>query len=733
MTPCPTPYAVERRIAGFAHIPHEVDVCVVGGGMAGLIAAIAAARHGAQVALIHDRSVLGGNASSEVRMHICGAHGPDCKETGLLEEIQLDNCRRNPRGNYPVWDGVLYEKAAFCPGLTLLLNATVNAATMDGPRLASVTAWQLTTQTWHTVRARQFIDCSGDSVLAPLTGALVRAGRESRDEFGEDIEPREADDRTMGSSILLQLRETAEPQPFTPPRWAYKFLSPADLPKRHISLRTDNFWWIEVGGLQDTIADAEAIRDELLKVAYGLWDYIKNYHPARAEHENWALEWIGSLPGKRENRRYVGGHILTQNDVRAGGPFPDVVAHGGWSMDDHHPAGIYYPGWPTIFHPAPSPFGIPWRCLYSRSVPNLLCAGRNISVTHAALSSVRVMGTTSVMGQAAGTGAALCVRHGCDPSEIYPARIAELQALLQDDDQWLPGRPRAVSAPTLSARISCDRGAVANEALATGTAAGGALASGPLPGAALASAVVPAAVPPGAALAGGALPAAVPPGVAFAGGDAGLEALRDGHDRPAGENPHAWTGALGDAIVFAWPEPISVAGLRIVFDSDLSQPKRMPNSYPLTANHDAVPASMVRRFRVDAQTTDGDWATVHREEDNHQRLVRLPLSVCTAAIRVVPEATWGAAATSPNTPAPTPGAAATSPNTPAPTPSAAAATSGAPAAVSGASAVRIFSIDVLDRPPLCPAPAPEGEHWPLVVARIPSEDLAEPDSGLETA
>lgn len=629
MIPHPTPQTLERRIAGFAHIQHEVDVCVVGGGMAGLIAAVAAARHGARVALIHDRPVLGGNASSEVRMHICGAHGADCKETGLLEEIQLNNCRRNPRGNYPVWDGVLYEKAAFCPGLTLLLNASVNAATMDGARLASVTAWQLTTQTWHTVRARQFIDCSGDSVLAPLTGALIRVGRESRDEFGEDIEPRHADSRTMGNSILLQLRETAEPQPFTPPRWAYKFLSDADLPKRHISVRTDNFWWIEVGGLQDSIADAEAIRDELLKVAYGLWDFIKNHHPAKAEHENWALEWIGSLPGKRENRRYVGGHILTQNDVRAGGLFPDVVAHGGWSMDDHHPAGIYYPGWPTIFHPAPSPFGIPWRCLTSRSVPNLLCAGRNISVTHAALSSVRVMGTTSVMGQAAGTGAALCVRHGCDPADLYPARIAELQSLLQDDDQWLPGRPREVAAPTRSAKI---------------------LGSG-----------------------------------------AGLDALRDGHDRPAGEEAHAWIGAPGDGIVFAWPEPISVAGLRLVFDSDLSQPKRMPCSYPLAGNLAAVPGSMVRRFRVDARTTAGDWATVHREADNHQRLVRLPLSVRTAAIRIVPEETWGA-----------------------------------PAA-------RIFSIDVLDRAPLCPALPPEGEHWPLAVARIPRGDLAEPDSGMENS
>src|SRR5882757_5651987 len=180
-------------------IQHEFDVCVIGGGMSGLCAAIASARNGARTCLIHDRPVLGGNASSEVRMWICGAHGHgdgsqgthglQNKETGILEEIQLENCYRNPSLNYSIWDSVLYGKAFFQPNLTTLLNCSVFAAEMAGGQIASVTGWQLTTQTWHTVRAAQFIDCSGDSILAPLSGATFRTGRESRDEFNEDIEP----------------------------------------------------------------------------------------------------------------------------------------------------------------------------------------------------------------------------------------------------------------------------------------------------------------------------------------------------------------------------------------------------------------------------------------------------------------------------------------------------------------------------------------------------------------
>lgn len=239
------------------------------------------------------------------------------------------------------------------------------------------------------VKARFFADCSGDSVLR-VSGAEHRWGRESRHEFGESHAPEAADRKTMGNSILIQLREIPEEthRPFLPPSWANRY-DESSLPKRPLRPEGRNFWWLEVGGTGDTIADTESNRDELLKIAFGLWAHIENHPDGRGRR--WELEWIGALPGKRENVRYVGDHILTQNDIEAGGPFDDIVAYGGWSMDDHSPAGIHYLGEPTIFHPEPSPYGIPYRSLYSRNTVNLFLAGRNISATHMALSSTRGM------------------------------------------------------------------------------------------------------------------------------------------------------------------------------------------------------------------------------------------------------------------------------------------------------------------------------------------------------
>jgi hypothetical protein len=434
----------------------DVDFCVVGGGMAGLCAAIAAARQGLRTVLLQDRPVLGGNASSEVRMWICGAHGKDNKETGILEEIQLENQWRNGGLNYQVWDTVLYEKARFQPGLDLRLNAAVTDVEMDGSRIAAVRAWCLTRQRWLRVRARAFADCSGDAVLR-LSGAPCRWGREGAAEFGESHAPAASDRLTMGNSCLIQLREIdpADHRPFVPPEWAVRFTD--DHPRlKHAKPNGDNFWWMEVGGMQDTIADADVIRDELLAIAFGAWAFIKNHPDGRGR--GWELEWIGQLPGKRENVRYEGDHILTQNDVESCGVFDDIVCHGGWSMDDHHPAAFHHPGAPTIFHPAPSPYGIPYRCLYSRGIDNLFFAGRNISCTHMAMSSTRVMATCATMGQAIGTAAAIAQRHGTTPRGVYQRHLVELQNRLLDDDQWLPNRVRPIAPLTRAARLEASSG-----------------------------------------------------------------------------------------------------------------------------------------------------------------------------------------------------------------------------------------------------------------------------------
>ena len=437
------------------NISYKTDLCVVGGGMAGLCCAIAAARHGIKVVLVQDRPVLGGNASSEIRMWICGANGKDNREGGIIEEIFLENFYQNPSLKYPIWDSVLYEKAKAEENLTLLLNTSCLDAAMDGNRIISIKAWQSNAETFHTIAATYFADCSGDSILAPLTGAKYMYGREAKSDFCESIPPDVADKKTMGMSCLFQIRETDHKVEFTPPLWAYSYKSDSDLPYKDHD-KNNNFWWIELGGEWDCIHDTDRCRDELLKICYGVWDHMKNH----GDHgvDNWELEWIGFLPGKRESRRYIGKYIVTQNDVEAEGRFHDIVAYAGWSMDDHFPAGFYYTkGHPTIYHPAPRPWGLPLRCMISDNIENLIFAGRNISVTHAALSSSRVMATCAILGQALGTAVAQSIKNNC---AIENVDINELQQTLMADDCYIPWHTRAL--PALTEQATCSAEVVRN-------------------------------------------------------------------------------------------------------------------------------------------------------------------------------------------------------------------------------------------------------------------------------
>ena len=345
-------------------ICHQADICVIGGGMAGMIAAISAARHGARVVLMHDRPVLGGNASSEIRMWIRGAAGRENRETGILQELELENIYRNPTMNYSLWDSVLLQAVMAEKNITLLLNCSCLDCQTAGNRITSVTGWQLNTYAFHTVEAQIFLDCSGDSILAPLCGAAYRVGREGQNDLGESEAPAQADRKTMGNSCLIEARQTDHPCPFTAPEWANVYPDDASMmDKNHDFIGTGvNFWWIELGGEQDTIADTQTLNMELLKIAFGVWDHIKN----RGDHgaDNWELEWVGFLPGKRESRRYEGDYMLTQQDLSTGRPFPDVVAYGGWTMDNHLPAGFYAPGYSSHHLPVNAPYPIPYRCLY---------------------------------------------------------------------------------------------------------------------------------------------------------------------------------------------------------------------------------------------------------------------------------------------------------------------------------------------------------------------------------
>ncbi|HVU34179.1 MAG TPA: FAD-dependent oxidoreductase [Opitutaceae bacterium] len=423
----------------------SADLLVAGGGLAGVSAAVAAARNGARVVLVQDRSVLGGNASSEVRMHAVGAdaHGnkPGLRESGLIEELRLDDAVRNPHGSFSQWDLLLYEKVALEPNITLLLDTAVIGVEMDGGVIRAARALSHLTEEEFVITARYFADCTGDGRIGDVAGADCRIGREARSEYGETLAPEQADRFTLGSSILFTGRRYDSPQRFIAPNWVRRF-SDADFQHRGIHSFEYGYWWFEWGGHLDTIADNNRIRHELLRIALGVWDYVKNSgrHPDSA---NWALEWVGAIPAKRESRRFLGPHVLTEQDVLGGRMFPDAVAYGGWPIDLHPPAGVDAVDEPpcvqTRFDHA---YTLPLRCYYSRNIPNLFFAGRNISATHVAFASTRVMATCSLGGQAVGTAAALLARANA-PADIAaaatPAFLARLQQVLLRDDAWIPG------------------------------------------------------------------------------------------------------------------------------------------------------------------------------------------------------------------------------------------------------------------------------------------------------
>ncbi len=418
-----------------------------------MCAAIAAARHGTRVALVQERPVLGGNASSEIRMWVCGASGKGNRETGIIEEISLESLYRNPDKLWPVWDSILYEKVRFEPNIELFLNCSVFDAETENDRIISVTGWQMTTQRVIKIYADNFADCSGDSVLAPLTGAMYRHGRESAEEFGEVISVTEADRRTMGMSCLIQARKLDHPVSFIAPDWALN-MDEEQFRRRKPRLESsyENYWYMELGGDGDSVSDSEDVRDELISLAFGMWNYIKN--SGEFDADCWQLDFVGFLPGKRESRRMVGKYMMTQSDIVNGVLFPDTIAYGGWPLDDHDPRGFWHVGPPNTSVQTTSPYAIPYRCVYSANIENLFFAGRNISMTHAAMSSARVMATCALLGQAVGSAAAVAHKYGCTPDGVYLEHIGELQDILLCDDCMLPGIARKVSPLTQRAVLA---------------------------------------------------------------------------------------------------------------------------------------------------------------------------------------------------------------------------------------------------------------------------------------
>lgn len=425
----------------------STDILIAGGGMSGVVSAIAAARNQAKVILCQNRSVLGGNASSEVKMHILGAciRGEelttDARESGILEEIMLECAVRNPQFSTNMLDLILYEKCRAEKNITLMLNTTITGVSMDGCRIQSAYAVRDSTEDEFEIEAQIYFDCTGDGRLGHEAGALYTTGREASEEYEESSAGETHDTFRLGSSLLFTARDMGKPMPFKAPSWARHF-DEEELKFRKHDTWEYGYWWVEFGGTLDTIKDNELIRDELLAIMMGIWDHIKNSgnHP---DSKNWALDWFGFYPGKRESRRFIGQHMLTQQDIEEAVDFEDVIAYGGWSMDTHPPQGIEAKDENPCHQPlTPYMYGIPMRCLISQNINNLIFVGRNISATHIAFSSTRVMATCSVMGEGAGTFAAIALKSKLpfeaawrDQSVVHAAQ----QQLLRQG-AFLPGK-----------------------------------------------------------------------------------------------------------------------------------------------------------------------------------------------------------------------------------------------------------------------------------------------------
>lgn len=575
----------------------EADFCVIGGGMAGLCAAIAAARHGSKVVLMHERPVLGGNASSEIRMWICGARGENNRETGILEEIMLENFYRNPTKNYYIWDSVLYEFVLREANITLLLNCTCMDAGTSHVRcpygrdihIDFVTGYQMTTQTFFDVYAGYYADCSGDSILAPLTGAEYRIGRESKAEYGEETHVLEADRMTMGMSCLIQGRETSKYVSFKAPSWRKK------LTEKHFENRnpniyapSENFWYLELGGDRDTIHDTEEIARELIPLAFGTWDYIKNSGNLKAD--NWELEFLGFLPGKRESRRLTGEYTITQKDISDNHIFEDAVAFGGWPLDDHFPAGFYHRGIPNTSIGTPAPYCIPYRTLYSKNVDNLFFAGRNISMTHMAMSSIRVMGTCALMGQAVGTAANIAASCSLPPHGVYEEKLDELQENLLCDDFFIPTKTRNISE-------LCRKTHIVN----------------------------------------------------------GSSALQNGQDRPHRIYGGSGCGIIIDnntALMYEWENYQYIGAIHIVFDSDLERDSITISKNVCERTHATranilldspeihMPKTLCRDFRLDI-TTQGGTEELLAVTENRKRTYHIPVNKKICRVTLTPLRNWG--------------------------------------------------------------------------------------------
>ena len=406
------------------------DLVVVGGGIAGMCAAVAAARQGLKVALVNDRPVLGGNNSAEVRVHLGGtievgpypALGRMQREFGHSKEGNAQPAANYEDGKKQAWiDGE--------PGITLYASSRAVAVEMKADNLISgVRIKHIETARETLLQAPLFADCTGDGTIGFLAGADYRYGREAASEFGESLAPEKADNVVLGASVQWYSRKDTKPSPFPLFEYGLNFTDES------VQDVTMGEWTWETGMLHDMTGEFEYIRDYGLAVIYSNWSYLKN---RLKRHPDRSLDWVAYVSGKRESRRLMGDYIYKQDDIEKAVFHEDATFATTWSIDLHSPDPAntrFFPGEEfktKTVHNRIYPAAVPYRCLYSRNIDNLFMAGRDISVTHVALGTTRVMRTCGMAGEVVGLAASVCHRHGVLPRAVYRQYFSDLQDLMR--------------------------------------------------------------------------------------------------------------------------------------------------------------------------------------------------------------------------------------------------------------------------------------------------------------
>ncbi|MDR3181477.1 MAG: FAD-dependent oxidoreductase [Planctomycetaceae bacterium] len=446
------------------------DLIVVGGGIAGICSAISAARLDCKVALIQNRPTLGGNNSSEVRVHLQGRVGyPPYPNLGnLVHELDPQHEGNAQPGEYYKDDKKLNAVKAE-KNITLYLNTHIIAAETEkdsenSVKIVSIVGKNIETGVETKLTGKLFADCSGDGNLGFLAGADWRMGRESKAETREDLAPENSDKMTMGASVQWYSVPAKDKDgqsvktEFPPLPWAHQFTHESAQPM----IKGDWDW--ETGLNDDQVWDIERIRDNGLRAAYGHWAYMKNQSEAkwREQADNRKLGWVAFIAGKRESRRLMGDVILQEQDLVQREIYPDASFVTTWSIDLHYPESRnekHFSGeaFRTIAkHKGIQAYAVPYRTLYSRNVSNLFMAGRCISVTHVALGTIRVMRTSGMMGEVVGMAASLAVKNDTVPRKVYEKHLNELKALMEKgiapkpEKYWHSAQPR-ISQPVKKA------------------------------------------------------------------------------------------------------------------------------------------------------------------------------------------------------------------------------------------------------------------------------------------